>query len=70
MTAKHRHGKRGGSCVQKTKTFLGPKDTPYPVKTFFFQRTLVFGTKKQSNFSEEPYFAFQALALLVLPSLS
>jgi len=46
------------------RLILGQKDTLIQAKTFFLR---LFLGQKHSNFSEELYFAFQTLALSVLP---
>jgi len=56
----------------RERLFLGQKDTSNPAKTFFlfiyfFLENACFWDKNQSKFCEEPYFALQTLALLVLP---
>jgi len=47
------------AIIFRERWFLGQKDTPIPVETFFFLENACFWDKKQSNFGEEPYFALQ-----------
>jgi len=47
-------------CFCRKRLILGQKGTPIPLKTFFLENAC-FWDKRQSNFSEEPYFAFQTL---------